>query len=329
MKLATLEQIVSVYPHPNADKLELCKVLGYQCVVPKGAYKNGDLVVFVQPDTVLPDDEWAAEFKKYSPKRVKAIRLRSEWSEGIIVPLASVQPLIGELPTIGTELSELLHVSKYVFAPPADMEKQYLEMLGELPFSMPKTDEERFENLEKLPFGDLVDISLKIDGQSCTIYYHLEEDRFGVCGRNYEYKLESENNYTAQALLIKDKLIEFCKVNKVSLALRGENYGIGIQRGAHNPYSFLPKGFACFNVYNLSERRYERKGSPLYFAQLCPQIGVETVPLVEKDVPLTEVLLKKYSVDLKQLNNQKFEGVVVKHANFSFKIINKHYDSEK
>ncbi len=329
MKLATLEQIVSVYAHPNADKLALAKVLGYQCVVPKGLYKGGELVVFVQPDTVLPDSEWAAEFKKYSPKRVKAIRLRSEWSEGIIVNLATVQHLVGELPALGSELSDLLQVSKYIFAPPADSEKQNLELLGDLPFNMPKTDEERFENLEKLPFGELVDISLKIDGQSCTIYYQHETDKFGVCGRNYEYKLESENNYTNQALLIKDKLVHFCQKNQVSLAFRGENYGVGIQRGAHNPYSFLPKGFACFNVYNISQRRYERKGSPFYFAELCPQIGVEIAPLIEKNVALSEDILKKYSVELKQLNNQKFEGVVVKHADFSFKIINKHYDSEK
>jgi RNA ligase (TIGR02306 family) len=329
MKLASFEQITAVYAHPNADKLELCKVLGYQCIVPKGVYQPNDLIVFIQPDTVLPDDEWAREFKKYSPKRVKAIKLRGEWSEGIIVSLNLIQHLLTESAVMSAEISGLINVSKYQFAPPADSEKQFLEILGDLPFNMPKTDEERFENLEKLPFGDLVDVSLKIDGQSCTIYYDLQSDKFGVCGRNYEFKLEVENNFTNQALLIKTKLVDFCKKNQVSLALRGENYGTGIQRGAHNPYSFLPKSFACFNVYNLTKKCYERKGSPFYFVDLCAELGVEIAPLVEKNVQLSEDLLQKYSINLKVLNNQKFEGVVIKHPAFSFKIINKHYDSEK
>ena len=32
MKIATIERITSVRHHPNADRLDLISILGYQCV---------------------------------------------------------------------------------------------------------------------------------------------------------------------------------------------------------------------------------------------------------------------------------------------------------
>jgi hypothetical protein len=52
MKLATLERIETVELHPNADRLEIVHVLGFNCVVPKGLYRKDDIVVYIQPDTV-------------------------------------------------------------------------------------------------------------------------------------------------------------------------------------------------------------------------------------------------------------------------------------
>src|SRR5271157_2398245 len=40
--------------HPNADTLELLDILGYQVVAKKGNFKVGDLAVFIQPDSVVP-----------------------------------------------------------------------------------------------------------------------------------------------------------------------------------------------------------------------------------------------------------------------------------
>lgn len=43
-----------VTTHPNADKLELTMVGGYQMVIGKDQFKEGDLAVFIQPDSVVP-----------------------------------------------------------------------------------------------------------------------------------------------------------------------------------------------------------------------------------------------------------------------------------
>ena len=86
MKLASIELIADIQPHPNADKLELAKVLGYTCIVEKDKYKVGDAVVLIQPDTVLPDKPWAEVFKKKG-NRVKSCKLRGQWSFGIVMPI--------------------------------------------------------------------------------------------------------------------------------------------------------------------------------------------------------------------------------------------------
>lgn len=36
---------VVIVPHPDADRLEVAQVGGWECVVPKGEFCNGDLAV--------------------------------------------------------------------------------------------------------------------------------------------------------------------------------------------------------------------------------------------------------------------------------------------
>lgn len=85
-------KLEKVREHPNADKLELANVLGYQMAIPKGKYKTGDMVVYFPADTLLPA-EWAdkfgcRDFLKGSDKdRVGKIRLRGEPSFGLVVDI--------------------------------------------------------------------------------------------------------------------------------------------------------------------------------------------------------------------------------------------------
>jgi hypothetical protein len=231
---------------------------------------------------------------------------------------------------------------------------QDLSAKGLLPFGIPKTDEERWENMEDvLPYGEVVDVTLKLDGQSWSAYYKVDTDEFGVLGRTMEYKLDCTNNYTAQIERygIEEKLKEYCKKHNVSLCIRGESYGGGIQRGEHNPHSSKPAGLALFGVYLIDERRYARKGDRFYFPNVAGEMEIPHVPIVEPDVFLTPELVQKYSSGISKIDGSPFEGVVVNHASYSrktlienegfrgevekeysagsFKIINKHYDARK
>lgn len=328
MKDATVEIIGEVRAHPDADRLDLVKVLGFQCVTQRGLYQGGEKIVYVRPDAVLPLEPWAEEYRKYSPKRIKAVRLRGEWSEGIIVPL-EILPVDLKEEAVGSDVSEKIGVFHYEPPVPQDLQAK-----GPLPLGIPKTDEERWENLiDVLPslYGKKVDVTLKVDGQSCSFFYDLETDTFGVLGRNLEMKPKAPNNYTAhlERYGIREKLINYCKEHGLSLVIRGESYGAGIQGSKNNPHAKVQKGWAMFSTYDIQAREYFKKGSNYYFIGVANEMGLPHVPILESDVELTMDLIEKYSSGIDEIDGKPFEGVVLNHEGGTFKVINKPYDSQK
>lgn len=51
------KSITKIHPHANADRLEIATFqdLAYTLVVPKGEYKQGDRIVYIPLDAMLPD----------------------------------------------------------------------------------------------------------------------------------------------------------------------------------------------------------------------------------------------------------------------------------
>lgn len=137
MPLASIQPILAVSTHPNADSLDLVKILGYSCIVKRNTWKVGDLAIFIEPDSVLPNQEWAAFYKAKS-SRVKAIRLRNIFSFGIVESFANIC-YTGEQ-TPGLDISESIGVTKY--EPPAP---QDLDAAGPYSLGIPKTDETRYQ----------------------------------------------------------------------------------------------------------------------------------------------------------------------------------------
>lgn len=321
--LATIEQVHSVRPHPNADRLDLIGVLGFQLVTQKGLYQDGDWVVYIQPDSILPEADWAASFRVYAPSRIRAIKLRSEFSEGIVVPIS----VFGFEPELGREVSEQIGVTKYEAPAP-----NCLEARGNLPFGIPKTDETRWENMrdrEQL-IGKRAIWTRKNDGQSCSFYYHLPSDTFGVLGRTLDLRLDVPNNYTAHISRynIEEKLRAFCQANQVSLCIRGESTGPNIQKFEKNQDCKKPACWSMFSVYNIGEGKYERLGSPLFSTEVARALDLPHVEILE-DKPIDKETILRYSSELSELNGKSFEGIVVQYDAASFKVINKTYDSKK
>lgn len=73
--------------HPNADALDVAEVLGWQVVIAKGQYNEGDKIVYFPPDTVLPlacSDRFGVT-KYLSKGRIRVAKLRGEPSFGLVV----------------------------------------------------------------------------------------------------------------------------------------------------------------------------------------------------------------------------------------------------
>lgn len=330
MKLATLDRVSVVIPHPNADRLDIACVGDYRCIVPKGLFEDFEDVVLIHPDTILPDADWAKPYKRGD--RVKAVKIRGEWSFGLAIPLSElpeVERFVSEngvFDSTGVEVSHMIGVKKY--EPPIGND---LQAIGPLPFGMFKTDEERYQNLQDLPWGELVDVTLKVDGMSMTVYCKTVDGKLvvGLCSRNQELRTTCDNKFTRffngtgmeQAMKALRWQIGF------DFALRGELCGRGVQSSKHNPHSVDDRlSFFVFDILNLDTLEIQRKGSDFYFKNV---IDGAIVDFLEKDVVLTPELIKKYEQMERLPSGQLFEGVVIKHSNGSFKVINLKYDSLK
>jgi RNA ligase (TIGR02306 family) len=82
-----------ILPHPDPEtvKLGVTKVWEFQVVVNKEQWKEGDLAVYIEPDTLVPLDLEVFAFlrKEGSSKtqeRIRVKKLRGIYSEGLLIP---------------------------------------------------------------------------------------------------------------------------------------------------------------------------------------------------------------------------------------------------
>ena len=197
MKLASIETIKASSPHPNSDSLDIVKVLGWQCITKRGQFTEGQRVVFIPIDTLLPDTTWSKFLKKDDkPIRLRTIKLRGEYSQGLVLPI-DVLPSGSQGWNVGADVGGELGVKKYEKEIPAQLSG---EAAGAFPqYLAAKTDEDNgLSNLDLVEevlltqVQDNLHITQKLDGSSCTIIVKdgvIEH----VCSRNVDLK-ESESN---------------------------------------------------------------------------------------------------------------------------------------
>ena len=108
---------VAIEPHPNADRLEVASVNGYNCIVEKGAFKTDDLAVYIPEQAIVPDDileeiGLTGRLAGSKKNRVKAIKLRGVLSQGILYPSIGKR-LTGKGFVEGADLANELSLMKY------------------------------------------------------------------------------------------------------------------------------------------------------------------------------------------------------------------------
>lgn len=125
-KLASIQEIKAIESIPGKDRIELAHVQGWTVVVQKGEYKPGDLTVYVEIDSVLPERP-EFEFLRSKNFRIKTMKINSKTAEGIQIPVFSqgicfpvtilpgniIDPDLSKELLIGTDVTEALGIKKY------------------------------------------------------------------------------------------------------------------------------------------------------------------------------------------------------------------------
>lgn len=335
-------KLTSVYPHPNADALELAVVgpadVGFHVVVPKGRYKEGEVVAYIPEAAILPD--WLiadlgleGKLAGSAKNRVKCIRLRGEVSQGLVwVPTMGWDAWFRKYnPTLsmyfdeadavlegevqfdyaGIDITKKLGITKYVPEIPSCMGGN----VNNAPEWMKGTDSENIKKVgDSLVEGEPVVITEKIHGTA--LYAAFDGERFYVSSKGILARgcvlAESEGNAYWQAFhhcnleaALRKLYAEFEK----PVQLLGEAYGKVQDLKYGNPTG--PLKFLAFDI-----RVGDRFLDANEFVPTCQEMGIPMVPLlyfgpysVEKVRELTD---GKESVSGQALHLR--EGVVIKPA---------------
>jgi len=257
--------ILSLEPHPNADKLEFALIEGYRTLVKKA----GDLVAYIPEAAVLPEwilkslGLWNVEENKgvcggELGNRVRAVKLRGAISQGIAYPLNFLKFHPFDLGWFirdkdmalwpvreDEDVAAVLGITKHFPQVPAELAGAVMPVGRHL---FPAFD---LEDIKKYPTiiqeGELVFITEKLHGLLTGVVLLPEKDavdgkRFFVFGKglgqdglafiddaankdNVYLKMAHKFNLESKLHLLADKLNE----TERPVFMIGETFGIGVQ----------------------------------------------------------------------------------------------------
>lgn len=341
-KMATIRTISEVREHGNADALELAIIDGWQCVIRKGEFKAGDLVCYLEIDSWVPHElapflskgKEPREFEGVKGERLRSIKLRGELSQGLLLPM-TVLPAPYDFmedevleTALGDDISDILNIKKWE----RPLNPQLAgKARGNFPSFIPKTDQERVQNiygkLRPEQKEDSYEITLKLDGSSTTFY--VKDGHVGVCSRNLELIVDADNAENAfvkkfNELCLSTTLLHFHEMTGRNIAIQGELWGSGING---NWEGISDIRFSVFDIYDIDRHCYMHADER---HMIVEALGLQHAPVLHRSFQIGERTLENLLAyaDIQSLYNKVAEGIVLKsltNPEFSFKIINNKY----
>jgi hypothetical protein len=307
-KLAHVETIDWIKPIEGADNIELCGILGWQCVIAKKEnFKVGYKVVYVEVDSVMPEKP-EYEFLKSRNYRVRTIKLKGQVSQGLVLPITVLNHTISSIAN-GTDVTDKLGVTKYLTPSEREEEKKVIRNKSKLqkfmmryswwrrlflsrskkesfPFWVAKTDEERIQNIPQVldQFKDKdVYVTEKIDYQSGTWTGKMIDNPIPIIGKflpkKYQFVVCSRNLTNTDKNSLYWKIAEKYNLEQIlrenpTLTIQGEQGDTKVQG---NKYGLKEPKMWVFNIidhekgyfYNLQE-----------IVTFCRKYNLEHVPII-------------------------------------------------
>lgn len=326
-KLASVQKVKAIRPIEGADRIEVVQVLNWDCVASKGQYHVGDLVIYFEIDSLLPDipafeflkkSAWSQKLNKY---KISTHKFRNQISQGLIMPITQLREIYNAINGTsissidydeGDDLTALLKIEKY--EPPVSNGP-----LGEIinhEWYVPKTDEERIQVCAENVLPEYIKreqnewyASIKLDGTSCTA--GLFDDAFLIGGRTQWYK--DENMYTTTVKKYGDieaKSREYLDATGVYVVFQGELCGPGIQG---NKLGLKEKEWFIFNVFVSTTGKYDsyEKLDLIGMLAMCERFGLKHVPIIDDEY--------KFSFDGYSNTDEIVNGLLSYVDNFKYR----------
>jgi len=317
-------EIEKIIPHDNADKLEIAQIKGWFCITQKGIYKAGDKVVYAPPESVIPEelaDKMNVKNYLRGGSRVKTIKLRGVYSEGLIIPVSFLK----EDKPIGTDVSEELGIAKYVPAVSKGSNNggkgAPVKRISDERFKK-YTDIENFKNYSKtFNEDDIVIVSEKIHGTNSRFSKFEDTSLWGrICNffgcpktviragshnvmlndprKNKYYEKSKKNIYWETALKYVERL-------PIGYQVFGEIYGESVQWLTYDAPDC--QKFLAFDV--MKDGQYLDYDD---FKEFCEEYCIPTVPELYRGKFNSEVI-HKLANENSFLNPECIrEGVVIR-----------------
>jgi RNA ligase (TIGR02306 family) len=338
MKLASIETIHSFTIHPNSEILVKAKVLGWNVVVKKGDFQEGESVIFIFPDVLVDKTNPQFSFMEQRKWKVWQAKFRGEPSAGLVMPISLLKDYISDpiddyKTQIGLDVGAVIKCEKY--EKPLDITING-DTKGSYPgFLARKTDEDNLRSnprvIEEFK-GKTCIITQKADGSSFSAFYvntEEEDKKFKVCSRNLEIK-EGENAFwhVANKYNLREKLTNLNK----NIAIQGEVVGPKMNG---NRLGLSVLDLYVFNIKDLDTGVYYNYNQIVEF---CKEFNLTPVKFVSEFVWGEDVTIDKLQeIADSQVypNGAKGEGIVIRpienvwsnvlDKELSVKLINQNY----
>jgi RNA ligase (TIGR02306 family) len=339
-------KIDSVENHANADKLTVNRLAGFTCISNKKddgswRYESGNLVVYIPENALLPewllkamhfwdDEKQTGTLAGRQGNRVKPIRLRGIYSEGLILPLINNKTLknlqTGEEREYheGDDVTDFLGVTKYEPQIPTHLS-------GEM-YSMGTGDffDYDIDSIQRYPDifenGEEVEFTEKLHGTqvriACTFGSIAHPDAFGErkdihisskgLGAQGKFFKNDEKNCYVKAFIqsgLEEKLA-YLENDGTPVTFYGEIVGVqdlkyGLQKGKTS--------LRIFDIF-IGNKRDGNFYDYIQCKDFCEKMGLERVPSLYIGA-YSEEKVKEYTSgntqfaeNLKQIR----EGIVIR-----------------
>ena len=325
VRVRRLEQ---VFPHPNADRLELAAVGGYRCVVAKGQFQPGELIAYLPEAAILPEDliqELGLAGKLAGPgkNRIHPVSLRGALSQGVVM---KARPHWQE----GQSVMEELGVVKFVPEIPQELlgSTYILEEHERLDFDIEniKAYPDLFQDGEPVVFTEkLHGVFMAMGGlpsdQARAGSGHRDGRSYvsskGLLADRLAFQLTSCNPYVraADRLGLHAVVQDLAERWNTPVLVLGELFGVGIQDLGYGQ----PGGEPSFRVFAIVRRTPD--GQPVFLdddelSAVSSHCGLTRVPVLYRG-PFSREALDFYTSGRESVSGSEIhlrEGVVITPA---------------